>query len=107
MSIPETYLQTSWGESIDDVTMEDIEEIIAETIESEEEPASFWVGIFKGNSEIILEAHKDLTVVGTLEDDENEEIKAQFKTWAEIEDLYKLFLAKDFDQVASILKKNK
>ena len=107
MSIPETYLQTAWGDSYDDVTMEDIHDVIEETIEMDDEHGAFWVGIFQGNSEIILETRKDLAVVGTLDDDENEEIKAQFNTWAEIEDLYKLFLAKDFDQVASILKKNK
>jgi len=104
MSIPETYLQTAWGDSIDDVTMEDIEEIISEIIEMDHEEGFFWVGIFNGDSEIILEAHNDLTVLGTFEEDDEQQVKAKFETWDEIKNLYALFLAKDFDQVQTILR---
>jgi hypothetical protein len=103
MTIPETYLQTSWGDTYDDVTLDDIQSAISEITEMTEEPGVFWVGIFVGDSEIILESHADLTVVGIFNDDEEEELKAQFESWSEIENLYGLFLAKDFHQVKSIL----
>jgi hypothetical protein len=97
MSIPETYLQTAWGDSYDDVTLEDIQDIIEELNEKDSEQGIFWVGIFVGSSEIILESHKDLTVLGIFDEDDDER-------WSEIESLYELFLAKDFDQVQAILK---
>ncbi len=51
MSIPEIYLQTAWGDSIDDVDMEDIRDVIEETLEMDEENGRFWVGIFVGDNE--------------------------------------------------------
>ena len=104
MSIPETYLQTAWGDSYDDVTLEDIQDIIEELNEKDSEQGIFWVGIFVGSSEIILESHKDLTVLGIFDEDDDEQIKAKFESWSEIESLYELFLAKEFDQVQAILK---
>lgn len=104
MSIPETYLQTCWGDSYDDVTMEDVQSAIEETIEMDDEESRFWVGIFVGDSEIVLESRKNLTVLGIFNDTEEEEIEAKFDNWAEVEALYELFLTKDFDQVQSILK---
>ncbi len=46
-----------------------------------------------------------MTVLGIFNDSEEEEIEAQFESWSEIENLYELFLAKDFTQVASIMRK--
>lgn len=105
MSIPEIYLQTAWGDSIDDVDMEDIRDVIEETLEMDEENGRFWVGIFVGDNEVILESRKNMTVLGIFNDSEEEEIEAQFESWSEIESLYELFLAKDFTQVASIMRK--
>ena len=104
MSIPETYIQTSWGDSYDDVTMEDVQAAIEETIEMDDDESRFWVGIFVGDSEIVLESRKNMTVLGIFNDTEEEEIEAKFDNWAEIEALYKIFLTKDFEQVQSILK---
>lgn len=104
MSIPETYLQTSWGDSFDDVTIEDVQSAIEELTETDGEDAVFWVGIFVGDSEIVLESRKNLTVLGIFNDLEEEEIEARFDNWTEIEALYELFLTKDFEQVQSILK---
>ncbi|MCF0058951.1 hypothetical protein [Dyadobacter sp. CY356] len=105
MSIPEIYLQTAWGDSIDDVDMEDIHDVIEETLEMDDENGRFWVGIFVGDNEVVLESRKNMTVLGIFNESEEEEIEAQFDSWEEIEDLYKLFLTKDFVQVASIMKK--
>lgn len=104
MNIPETYLQTSWDDAIDDVVLEDVEEIIEEITELDDESATFWVGIFEGNSEITLETNKQRTVIGTFEDGEEDEIEGQFDNWTEVLDLYKLFLAKDFEQVQAVLR---
>lgn len=105
MSIPEIYLQTAWGDSIDDVDMEDIRDVIEETLEMDEENGRFWVGIFVGDNEVVLETRKNMTVLGIFNDSEEEEIEAQFESWSEIESLYELFLAKDFAQVATIMRK--
>ncbi|MBE9460390.1 hypothetical protein ACFP1I_03240 [Dyadobacter subterraneus] len=105
MSIPEIYLQTAWGDSIDDVDMEDIRDVIEETLEMDEENGRFWVGIFVGDNEVVLESRKNMTVLGIFNDSEEEEIEAQFDSWTEIESLYELFLAKDFAQVAAIMRK--
>jgi hypothetical protein len=104
MSIPETYLQTAWGDSIDDVTMEDIHDVIEETLEMDDENGRFWVGIFVGDNEVVLESRKNMTVLGIFNDSEEEEIEAQFESWSEIENLYELFLTKDFAQVQATLK---
>lgn len=103
MSIPETYLQTAWGDSYDDVTIEDIHDVIEETLEMDDENGRFWVGIFVGDNEVVLESRKNMTVLGIFNDSE-EEIEAQFASWIEIENLYELFLTKDFAQVQAILK---
>lgn len=105
MSIPEIYLQTAWGDSIDDVDMEDIREVIEETLEMDDENGRFWVGIFVGDNEVVLESRKNMTVLGIFNDSEEEEIEAQFESWSEIESLYELFLKKDFAEVASIMRK--
>lgn len=107
MSIPEIYLQTAWGDSIDDVDMEDIREVIEETLEMNDENGRFWVGIFVGDNEVVLESRKNMTVLGIFNDSEEEEIEAQFENWSEIESLYELFLKKDFAEVASIIRKKK
>jgi hypothetical protein len=104
MSIPESYLQTSWGESFDDVTMDDVQSAIEETIDMDDKHCVFWVGIFVGDNEIVLETRKNMTVLGIFNDAEEEEIEAKFEDWEDIEELYELFLAKDFEQVQSILK---
>lgn len=104
MTLPQTYLQTGWGDSVDDVDMEDISWAISETIEMDNEQGLFWVGIFVGLSELILEVKKDLTVTGIFNDNEDENVKAQFSNWIEIEDLYKIFLDKDFDQVQALIR---
>jgi len=104
MTIPQTYLQTGWGDSVDDVDIEDVNWAIAETIEMDDEQGLFWVGIFVGDSEVILEAKKDLTVTGIFNEDEDETVKAQFASWIEIEELYKTFLTKNFDQVQATLR---
>jgi len=104
MTLPQTYLQTGWGDSVDDVDMEDISWAISETIEMDDEQGLFWVGIFVGDFEVTLEAKKDLTVTGIFNEEEDENIEVKFSNWIEIEELYKVFLTKDFDQVRATLK---
>lgn len=103
MMTTETYLQKAWGEGLDSVTIEDVRQAISETIEMDDEHGAFWVGIVE-DEEIILEAQKDLFITLIYED--NLAIKAKLTDWTEIEEVYKLFLEKDFNRVKTTLEAN-
>ncbi len=101
-----TYLQKAWGDSIDNVTIEDIKIAISEAQNMDEEHGAFWVGIgntFCYDEENILETHKDLSVLGIFADQPYKEIKAIFKTWTDIENVYRHFLSGDFEKVKAML----
>jgi hypothetical protein len=101
----QTYLQKGWGDTLEDITMEDVRLAIAETMAMNEEHAAFWVGIIDGD-EMVLETSKDLTVVGVFPSETEPEIEATFKSWTAIEKLYAIFLAQDFDKVKAMLAAN-
>ena len=101
-----TYLQKAWGDSVDNVTIEDVKVAIAEMQNMNEEHGAFWVGICN-DEESILETNKDLSVVGNFADEPDKEIKAIFKTWTDIENAYRYFLSGDFDKVKAILIENR
>jgi hypothetical protein len=105
MATTEAYLQRGWGDTIENITMEDVQLAIAEIIETDKEHGAFWVGILDGD-EIVLETNKDLTVVGIFPGETEPEIEGQFKSWIEIEDLYQVFLTKNFDKVKAMLAAN-
>ena len=103
--ITETYLQKAWGDTIDNVTIDDIKVAISETIEMDDEHSAFWVAIIE-DEESILETHKDLIVIGSFPTKQEEEIKAKFNSWNEIEVLYHQFLATEYDSVIKTLLAN-
>lgn len=106
MENKETYLQKAWGDNLENVTIEDVQKAIAETKKMDDAHGAFWVGIVE-ETEVVLETHKDLTVIGSFVDDPDMGIRARFETWKEIEELYKIFLAEDFDGVKTILEANR
>lgn len=99
----ENYLQKAWGDSIDNITINDIKDAIKETLAMDDEHGAFWVSIII-NEENVLEMNKNLEVVGIFEDNNDSHYKRKFKNIDEIISIYELFLAEDFDQVKSILK---
>jgi ADP-heptose:LPS heptosyltransferase len=91
------YLQTAWGESFDDVTIDDVRTAITKIQEMDEEHSAFWVGM--GDEENILEVSKDLNIIVVLAKDREKQLKTQFKSWKEIEALYESFLMERYDLV--------
>ena len=87
----ETYLQKAWGDSLENVSINDVRNAIYETQHMDDEHGAFWVGLFNSN-ENVLEVHKDLTIIGVFEDSPDEQIKRKGKSWEEIESLYCLLL---------------
>jgi hypothetical protein len=94
----ETYLQRAWSDYINNVTMNDVREVIEETKLMDDEHGAFWVGLFI-NGETILEAHKDMSLIAVFEDAPESEIKRQCNSWAEIERFYSILLTGNLDEL--------
>ena len=101
--VKETYLQTLWGDSTDNATLEDVQIAMNKLKKMDDEHAAFWVGI-ENVGESILEIHKDLTIIAVFEDDPKNEITKQGIDWKEIENLYRLFLNGELSEVKALLK---
>ena len=101
----EIYLQTLWGDSTDNATLEDVQKAILKLQKMDDEHAAFWVGI-ENEGESILEIHKDLTIIAVFENDPKNEITKQGSDWKEIENLYRLFLNDELDKVKTLLQEN-
>ncbi|KPH11889.1 hypothetical protein [Chryseobacterium sp. ERMR1:04] len=99
----ENYLQKAWGDSIDNVNINDIKEAINEALKMDDEHGVFWVSIII-HDENVLEMSKNLDVTGIFEDNNGLNYKRKFKNIKEIISLYEVFLTEDFASVKSILK---
>jgi len=102
----EIYLATAWGDSEREVTMETIHDAIAKIRKMDDEHGAFWVSIVE-SEETMLETHKDLTVIGIFANGAQQQVRARLNDWEEIEELYKIFLTKDFENVQTILVANR
>lgn len=100
-----SYLEKAWGGSVENPTMKDVQIAISETIKMDDEHGVFWVGC-GDDEEAVLETSKDLSVIGIFADSPGQQIKARFDNWMDIEELYKVLLSGDFDQVKAILTTN-
>lgn len=97
-----TYLQTAWGDTIEHpVNIIDVKNAIAQFQEVDNEHGAFWVGIVR-NSEYILEASKDRSVIAVIDD---EEFRVALATWEEITTLYELFLAMRFEEMKMLMER--
>ncbi|WP_295674452.1 hypothetical protein [uncultured Mucilaginibacter sp.] len=96
MQVFETYLQTAWGGSWENITIEDVNNAIDEMMKMDDEHGAFWVGLFK-TGENVLEMSKDLTLIGVFEDDSESQIIRKGKNRDEAVDLYQLLLSGDID----------
>jgi IMP cyclohydrolase len=100
MNFKETYLHKAWGDSVEDVTMDDVKTAIEEIQKMDDEHGAFWVGIVE-DDELTLEVHKDLTLIGLLAYDSDEEVHGKAKNWEEVETFYDLFLKEQFEELKS------
>src|ERR1700722_8134255 len=103
-NVMESYLANAMGDSVDDVSLQDIQKAIVDIQEMDNEHGAFWVSIV-GEEETVLETHKDLMVIGAFPPSEpgDKGIRKRMKSWAEVEQLYALYLDQKFDAVKSIL----
>lgn len=98
MEFKETYLQRAWSDSIESVTMDDVKLAIVEIQKQDAEHGTFWVGIVD-DDEFILEVQKDLSLMGILDRESQEEFHSKAKDWKEVEGLFELFLGEKFEEV--------
>ena len=99
----ESYIQYLAGYSKDAVNMQDVRNALADLQGMDEEHGAFWVSVIK-TEENVLEAHKDLSVVGVFEDDATKQFAKQCVNLQEIEQLYSLLLNEDFMELKKRLK---
>jgi hypothetical protein len=99
------YLEKAWGDSVENPTIKDVQIAISETIEMDDEHGAFWIGC-GDEEETVLETHRDLSVIGIFAGPPEQQIKARFQNWMDIEEIYKVLLSGDFDQVKAILTTN-
>ncbi len=102
----ETYLATAWGDSVDNVVIKDIKHAIADTLKTDDEHGAFWVIIINEN-EFVLEAHRDMTVIGSFAGDPKDDISMKCSTWSQVEDLFATFLDGEIGKVKEILETNR
>jgi hypothetical protein len=99
----ESYIQYLAGYSKDAVNIQDVKTALADLHGMDDEHGAFWVSVIK-NEENVLEAHKDLSVVGVFEDDQNKQYVKQCADFEDIEQLYSLLLNEDFVELKKRLE---
>ena len=100
MKTAENYLQRAWSDSIDSISITDVQKAISEIREMDEEHGAFWVGICD-EEEYILEADKNLNLIGVFGTESDEQFKFKAKSWEEVEELFNLFLDGRLEAVKS------
>lgn len=85
------YLQRAWSDYEDDIDIENVRKVIAETQAMDDEHGAFWVGTEE--EEYIWETDKSLNMICVTH---NQEIRYLAKSWNEVEAIYELLLKDDF-----------
>ena len=98
----ESYIQYLAGYSKGNIDMQDIKMALADLQGMDDEHGAFWVSVIKAE-ENVLEAHKDLSVVGVFEDNAKQFVK-QCTNLQEIEQLYSLLLNEEFVELKKQLQ---
>lgn len=91
----ESYIQYLAGYFKEAVSMQDVKTALADLQAMDDEHGAFWVSVINAE-ENVLEAHKDLSVVGVFEDDQNKQYVKQCADLEQMEELYSLLLNEDF-----------
>ena len=107
MIVEENYIQKARGDSADNISISDIRIAISELPTLDDEHGAFWVGIFGPEiNEVILEVHKDLTLIGNFDGTKESELKLVAKTWTEVEYLFELLLQGELTELKNRLSKS-
>ena len=100
MNTAENYLQRAWSDSIESISIDEVKKAISEVQEIDDEHGAFWVGIWD-EEEYILEADKNLNLIGVFGTESGEQVKFKAKNWKEVEELFELFLDGQLETVKS------
>jgi hypothetical protein len=80
------YIQSLWGDSLDNPTHQDVLDFIEKIKQSDGEHGAFWVALADESS---LEVHQNLEVI--LTDAEGQEKRSRAKNWKEVQEYFRLF----------------
>jgi hypothetical protein len=80
------YIQSLWGDSLDNPTHQDVLDFIEKIKLSDEEHGAFWFALADESN---LEVHQNLEVI--LTDAEGEEKRSQARNWEEVKEYFRLF----------------
>ena len=107
MIVEENYIQKAGGDSVENVNISDIRKAILELPKMDDEHGAFWVGVFGPEiDEVILEVHKDLTLICNFDGTRESELKIVAENWIEVESNYELLLKGDLTELKKRMKKN-
>ena len=107
MIVEENYIQKAGGDSAENVSISDIKKAILELPKMDDEHGAFWVGIFGPEiDEVVLEIHKDLTLIGNFDGTAENELKVIAENWTEVELNYELLLKGELTELKKRMKKN-
>lgn len=96
-------IEKAWGDSVENVTMDDIKTAIKETIDMDDEHGAFWIK--HDDFENVLEVHKDLKLFYIYGDNPSDQLYVKLSSWDEIKKLYKYFLENNFEKIEREIKR--
>lgn len=86
IGVPMEYIQSLWGDSLNNPTYQDVLDFIEKIKLSDGEHGAFWVAL---EDESSLEVHQNLEVI--LTDAEGEEKRKQAPSWEAVTEYFRLF----------------
>lgn len=99
----ENYLQPAWSDSLDNIGIDEIKEVITELKNMDEEHGAFWVSIIE-EEETILEVDKNMKMIAIFRGDVENPVISKGNTWEEVLSFYELLLKKDFESLGTRMK---
>lgn len=100
----ENYLQRAWGDAINDISINEVKNVIAELQEMDDEHGAFWVSIIQ-EEETILEVDKSMKLVAVFDGDDENALGKQLNSWEEVLFFYELLLNEEFVNLRSMMQR--
>jgi len=94
------YIQYAGGYQKENISKVDIEKAIKDIQLMDDEHGAFWVSVIT-DDENVIEVNNNLSLSVIFEGDET---KYQAVNWYEVEQLYKLLLSEQFDEIKRRIK---
>jgi hypothetical protein len=96
----ENYIQYAGGYQKDDIDENDNKKAIADIQQMDDEHGAFWVAV-TADDENVIEVNRDLSLTAIFD---GTETKYKADNWKEVEELYNLLLAGEFDLIRMKIK---